>query len=159
MNVRKMALRAARLGWVGGGISFVFRHFSGVLPINKVYENADVIAFFHPVPSCDPHILIIPKARMRTAFDFTDDRLRAVLCAGEAVAKRYEMPLQMRINGGCRQEVMQAHFHLTPASAVRGLQCVTTMEQACTLAHGAMGFSFVFLMGKDGIWVDRTRTE
>ena len=156
MNVRGLALRAARIGWVGGALSFALRHFSSALPIHRVYEDADMVALIHPVPSYDPHILVIPKARARTAFALSETLFRAALRAGSEVARRYETPLQMRINGGNRQEVAQAHFHVYPASGVCGMRRADTPAEALTQAEGAAGFSLVFLIGENGIWIDGT---
>lgn len=154
MNAGRLFLRAARIGWVGGFVSFALRHFSGAL--KPLYEDADVLAFYHPVPSHDPHILIVPRARAKTAFELTDAQFSAALGAGEAIAGGYGAPLQLRINGGRRQEVMQAHFHLYPASGVRGMVRAESYDDALALARGAAGFSLVCMMGEGGIWVDRT---
>ena len=156
MNARRRALRAARIGWLGGALSFALRHFSSALPIKKVYEDADAVAFFHPAPSAQPHILIVPKARARTVFDLSEALFRAALRAGAEIARRYEMPLQLRINGGNRQDVAQAHFHLYPASGVRGMRRAETPAEALAQAKDALGFSLVFLIGENGIWIDGT---
>ena len=154
MSAGRFFLRAARVGWVGGLVSFALRHFSGAL--NVAYEDEYVLAFHHPAPSYDPHILIVPKARVKTVLQLTEAQLRAVLDVGERIAGGYESPLQMRINGGRRQEVMQAHFHLYPAAGVGEMLRAGSYGEALALARSASGFSLVWLVGVDGIWVDGT---
>ncbi len=154
MSVRKLALRATRARWVSGCVSFALRHFSRCLPIKRVYEDKLVVALHHPAPSYYPHILVIPKSRTKTPFALSDSLFRACVRVGEEVARRYEMPLQLRINGGSRQEVMQAHFHLYPASLVTGMRRADSFAGALALARGAAGFSLVLLIGENGIWID-----
>ena len=121
-----------------------------------LYEDAEVIALCHPAPSYQPHALIVPRTRVRTPDQLTETLFGAALRAGEVVASAHEAPLQLRINGGRRQEVMQAHFHLSPASGVYGMRRAGSWAEALYLAGGAAGFSLVRLIGESGIWVDRT---
>lgn len=155
MSARKFALGVARRGWAGAVISFCIRHFYRALSLKRIGEDADLAAFFHPAPSCDPHILIVPKQRARTVFDLPEPIFRAALHMGAEIARRYEVPLQLRINGGARQEVMQAHFHLYPASGHTGMTRADTFPDALSLARGASGFSLVMPVGENGIWVGR----
>lgn len=157
MKRGNIILHAARARWVGGLVSFSLRHFSGALPIKKVYEDAEVVGFHHPAPSYQPHLLIVPKVRARTPFLLSETQFRAVLRAAGAVARGCDFPLQLRVNGGCRQEVAQAHFHLYPASTTRGMRRTSGYAEALSLVRNAAGFSIVVLMNDmSGIWVDGT---
>ncbi len=142
MSARNFALRIARRGWAGALLSFSIRHFYRALPLKRLSEDADVVAFFHPVPSCDPHILIVPKQRARTVFDLSEPGFYAALRMGADIARRYEVPLQLRINGGARQEVLQTHFHLCPRGNLKACRA-ESYPAALALARGARWFSLI----------------
>ena len=42
-----------------------FEKFSKVLPVDRVFENDKVIAFWHPKPFWEKHILIVPKKKIK----------------------------------------------------------------------------------------------
>ena len=159
MSARGFALRVARHAWAGALISFTIRHFSWALPLKKTYADADVVAFFHPAPSYDPHILIVPRRRARTVFALPEPCFRAVLRVGAVLARQYETPLQLRINGGIRQEVAQAHFHLCPRGTLKARR-VENYPAALAHARGARWFSLVVPLdgrtgGAEGICIER----
>ncbi|MGI6239292.1 MAG: HIT family protein [Christensenellales bacterium] len=156
----RLLIRIARMDGIGALVSFLLRHVSRCLPIKRLYEDARLIAFRHPAPSADPHILIVPKARMRTARDVSDAmfadaaRTACMLAAGHA-------PLEMRINGGARQEVMQVHFHLLPMRASRGRRMrigdvgrIEELSARIQAIDAARGYSIVFDLTGGGIFYE-----
>jgi diadenosine tetraphosphate (Ap4A) HIT family hydrolase len=159
MSARGFALRVARRAWAGALISFAIRHFSWALPLRKICADADVVAFFHPAPSYDPHILIVPRRRARTVFALPEPCFRAALRVGAVLARQYEAPLQLRINGGDRQEVAQAHFHLCPCGTLNARR-MGSYPAALAHARGARWFSLIVPIdgrtgGAKGIFIER----
>jgi len=91
---------------------------SFVLPVKRLHETDNWLAFHHPQPSHKVHILIVPKRSYRSILDvpssdsaFLQDLLELV---GELVK---ELDLEQRgyrllTNGGAYQDVDHLHFHL-----------------------------------------------
>ncbi|WP_372998757.1 HIT domain-containing protein [Lutispora sp.] len=102
-----------------GIVGFIFQYFSSMLPVKKVYNSKNIIGFFHPKPSYTCHILLVPKRRISNFL---------ALCSSEnyslfiEIIKAAKLTLKsvnnlddkfiLCINGGLRQEVKQAHFHM-----------------------------------------------
>ena len=105
----KLLFRIARLKILGTFVGLVFAYFPFLIPIKKISKNADAVAFFHPAPSYPNHILIIPRKIARTVFHLSADDFIAIVKMAEKIRGSNNTLL---INGGIRQDVMQAHFHL-----------------------------------------------
>jgi histidine triad (HIT) family protein len=93
-----------------------FAHFSRVLPIKRVYESDKVVAFWHPKPFWEKHILIVPKRKIKNIVSISDGDLPYVADVYKAVEHIVKElgweEYTLLANGGKRQEVMQLHFHL-----------------------------------------------
>lgn len=93
---------------------------SGDIPADIVYETDEVLAFRDINPQAPVHILIIPKIRIRTANDISDDQAgligRLFLAArdianAEGIAESgYRLVMNCNRAGG--QEVFHIHLHL-----------------------------------------------
>lgn len=99
-------------------VGLAFGKFSSVLPVRKVRETDMALAFWHPKPFWDEHILIVPKKHIRNISSLSQDDLRYVTEV-YALAKEVVRELEwdtteysITTNGGTRQEVNQLHFHL-----------------------------------------------
>lgn len=137
------------------------------LPLQRQGRSGQAVAFMHPRPSYDPHILIVPT---RPFPSLTSDRVgtetKATLLANvvrlaQHIAETADPTArwQLIINGGERQDVGQVHGHLVqneahPAvwplsipiddwSGARWRQ-VLAMAQS---ASSADGYSLVFELG------------
>ena len=53
-------------------VGTTFESLSGALPVKRVYENDKVIAFWHPKPFWEQHILIVPKKKIKNVQFSTD---------------------------------------------------------------------------------------
>ncbi len=101
----------------------------GEIPCRRVYEDDHVLAFLDVGPLSDGHTLVIPKERVATLHELSDDaasdlgrvlpRLcRAVLAATGATA--YNV---LQNNGAAaHQVVLHVHFHIIPRFESSGLQ-------------------------------------
>ena len=118
MSVSKklFSLAKTQLGDLIVGIAF--GKFSKLLPVKRIKETTKVIAFWHPKPFWEKHILIIPKKQIKniTSLKYEDgEYLHEVFkVAGEIVEELgwEKEGYSLLINGGKRQEVNQLHFHL-----------------------------------------------
>ena len=58
-----LTLARSSLGSLIVGIAF--GHCSKILPVNRVYETDKVLAYKHPKPHYEDHILIVPKKAIK----------------------------------------------------------------------------------------------
>jgi len=91
----------------------------GEIPSDKVFENADVLAFRDINPQAKVHILVIPKTHIESAADITAENAGVVAKCFEAISEIAKMP---QLEGGFRvisncgedggQTVPHLHFHM-----------------------------------------------
>ena len=97
-------------------VGTTFESLSGALPVKRVYENDKVIAFWHPKPFWDQHVLIVPKKKIKNVVSLQDSDMVFVNEVFKAVKIIVEQlnwkEYTLLVNGGDRQEVNQMHFHL-----------------------------------------------
>ncbi len=112
-----LTLARSPLGLLIVGIAF--GHCSKILPVNRVYETDKVLAFKHPKPHYEEHILIVPKKAIKSLHTTTKTEDQPYLAEIFHVAQKIlednnlkNRPYQLIINGGTRQEVPQLHLHL-----------------------------------------------
>lgn len=91
---------------------------SWLIPVERLYENEQVMAFYHPRPNHKLHILIVPKRSVRSVLDLAgEDRsiVAAVVEAAQHPVKELaleEAGFRLVVNGGACQDVMQVRWHL-----------------------------------------------
>ncbi len=95
------------------------------LPLQRLARSGTIVAFRHPRPSFDPHILVVPTVPFPSldASSLTIARKSAILWEMATVARSLADPApaqwQMVINGGVRQDIGQVHGHLIRAEGDR----------------------------------------
>ncbi|MCL6471684.1 MAG: histidine triad nucleotide-binding protein [Firmicutes bacterium] len=93
---------------------------AGEIPVDKVYEDEDILAFRDIRPQAPTHILIIPKKHIAMLADATEkdeELLGKLLFAASKIAKQEgiaESGYRVVINNGpdSGQEVYHIHIHL-----------------------------------------------
>ena len=101
-----------------GVMNWALAHAPFVIPSERLRETETLIAFHHPNPSHSLHILIVPKATIRTIMDVTSDSndfpadLFAVVQSIVEELNLEESSYRLIMNGGVNQDVKQLHFHL-----------------------------------------------
>lgn len=124
MSRKLFALAKTPLGDLIVGIAF--GKLSSLLPVKKVKETDKVLAFWHPKPYWEKHILIVPKKAIKKITSLTNEDYEymneAFVVAKEIVEElRWEKEgYSLLVNGGKRQEVNQLHFHLNSGKQIRG---------------------------------------
>jgi histidine triad (HIT) family protein len=95
----------------------------GELPAQKVYEDAETLAFMDIMPRCEGHMLVVPKTPARNILDANPSQLAACIKtvqkvsaaamkafgAGGITVQQFNEPA-----GG--QVVFHLHFHVLPRS-------------------------------------------
>ncbi|MCL1858563.1 MAG: HIT domain-containing protein [Oscillospiraceae bacterium] len=108
----KLLFCIARLKIMGTFIGFVFAYFPFLVPIRKIMQNKKVLSFNHPSACYPNHILIIPRKIARNIFCLSDEDFSAIIEMAVKIRENDDRDFVLLINGGKRQDVMQAHFHL-----------------------------------------------
>ena len=92
---------------------------AGEIPSNKVYEDAEILAFHDIAPQAPVHVLVIPKQHVTgmSAIDEADDAtLAACLRACKKVAELEGLTGGFRTVSNCGadagQTVNHLHFHV-----------------------------------------------
>ena len=110
--MKKLLFRIARLKIMGTFVGFSLTHFPFLVPVKKIMQNKKAISFHHPSPSYPDHILIIPRKIARNIFCLSAEDVIEVIEMAVKIRARDDRDFVLLINGGKRQDVMQAHFHL-----------------------------------------------
>ena len=59
---------------------------AGEIPADKVYEDADTLAFLDIRPNSPGHTLVVPKKHSENLYDMDDHHLAAVMRTAQKVA-------------------------------------------------------------------------
>lgn len=110
--MKKLLFRIARLKIMGTFVGFIFTYFPFLVPVKKILQNEKAVSFNHPVASYPNHILIIPRKIARNIFYLSDEYFLEIIEMAIKIREKDSRDFVLLINGGKRQDVMQAHFHL-----------------------------------------------
>lgn len=95
---------------------WVFAHMSFALPVRRLRETPNLIAFRHPKPAYAFHVLIVPKKAVASLaeLDPADTAFLADLYAtAQSLVDEFQLPAyRLIVNGGEYQDFPQLHFHL-----------------------------------------------
>ena len=109
-------LSKSKLGELIVGIAF--GKFNKLLPVKRVYENDFVLAFWHPKPYWQKHIIVVPKKAIKDLQSMKEEDNKYISEVFKAIQKIVveqgwdKEDYTVITNGGSRQEVKQLHFHL-----------------------------------------------
>ena len=117
--LKQAVLHIAKVPFMGKAIGTIFRYFWWVIPVKKIYNSKDSIAFYHPKPSYKNHIVIVPKRAIANLQQLASEEFQEyfVMLLGTvkkiyAAHSEYRDSFVLVANGGKRQEVSQVHFHM-----------------------------------------------
>lgn len=97
-------------------IGWIFTHMSFAIPVKRLRETSNLIAFQHPSPSYKIHLLIVQKRQVQSLADLdpqdttflTDLYSTVQSLVTELNLKAY----RLIVNGGEYQDFPHLHFHL-----------------------------------------------
>ena len=116
--VSRLLFRLARSRLLDVVVRFGFAHLSMLLPVRRVRETAQVIAFHHPRPAWAHHLLFVPKVGIPSLLAVRPEQAPLVrdlilLALEVACNEPYRSGgFALMVNGGAYQDVGQLHFHL-----------------------------------------------
>jgi histidine triad (HIT) family protein len=104
--------------------AWVFTNWNSLLPLDRVYESPVLVAFRHPQPAHQFHVLIVPKRRIRDLSGLSNhdgELLLEVSRATTDIVRRFGLETsgyKLIVNGGAYQDIPQLHFHLVSESII-----------------------------------------
>ena len=111
-----MLRRLLRFRVIAFLIGWIFTHMSFAIPIKRLRETSNLIAFQHPSPSYRIHLLLVPKRQVQTLADFdpTDTAfLTDLYSTVQSLVKELDLKAyRLIVNGGEYQDFPHLHFHL-----------------------------------------------
>ncbi len=94
---------------------------AGTLPAERVFEDAETLAFMDIMPRCDGHTLVIPKTPARNLLDASPALLAACMRTVQLVARAQlkafgatGITVQQFNEAAGGQVVFHLHFHIMP---------------------------------------------
>jgi histidine triad (HIT) family protein len=97
-------------------IGWIFTHMSFAIPVKRLRETPNLIAFQHPSPSYKVHLLIVPKRRVQTLADFDPQDtafLTDLYSTVQSLVKEFDLKAyRLIVNGGEYQDFPHLHFHI-----------------------------------------------
>ena len=88
---------------------------AGEIPINKVYEDEQVIAFYDLNPMAKVHVLVIPKMHIANVLEINEENSAVVAHIFEVIAeiaKELNLEKGFRVVSNCNEYAGQSVFHL-----------------------------------------------
>lgn len=88
----------------------------GEIPCQKVYEDAQTLAFMDIYPVQPGHVLVIPKKQVEFLWDMDDADYQALMASAKKVARRLRSVLGTKYVGAqvIGDQVPHVHIHLIP---------------------------------------------
>lgn len=105
-------------------IGWIFNYMSFLIPVKRLHETSNLIAFHHPSPSYKFHVLIVPKKQIDSLANLNPNDttfLTDLYSTVQSLVKEFDLKAyRLIVNGGDYQDFPHLHFHLT--SDVRSQQ-------------------------------------
>jgi histidine triad (HIT) family protein len=96
--------------------------FSGKIPVEKVLETDNVLAYHHTQPFWKTHIVVVPKAHVDSLLTVDDDLLIELVDVAKKVATRVleeKGAARVLTNLGEYQDSKHMHFHVYAGDKIR----------------------------------------
>ncbi len=63
--LKKVLFKITKGPFMGSMVGKVFQYCSRLILVKKIYNGKEVIAFYHPQPSYQNHVIIVPKKAIK----------------------------------------------------------------------------------------------
>lgn len=118
MRIRTIAFGIGRKIGKHPFASRLFCMVEPILPVQRIARSVHSVAFYHPKPSEDGHILVVPTVPFPALAASKPDQVMKsrllwdMLQLAARVGERDPADWQVILNGGMRQDIGQVHGHL-----------------------------------------------
>lgn len=97
-------------------IGWIFTYMSFAIPVKRLRETSNLIAFHHPSPSYKVHLIIVPKRQVQTLAELDPQDtafLTDLYSTVQSLVKEFDLKAyRLIVNGGEYQDFPHLHFHL-----------------------------------------------
>lgn len=97
------------IGWI-----LVYMNF--LIPVTRLRETPNLIAFRHPSPGYKFHVLIVPKRKVKTLAELDPQDtafLTDLYSTAQSLVNEFDLKAyRLIVNGGGYQDFPHLHFHL-----------------------------------------------
>lgn len=111
-----MIRKILRLRFFAYLIGWIFTYMSFLIPVKRLRETSNLVAFQHPSPSYKFHLLIVPKRQAQSLADFDSQDaafLADLFATVQSLVKEFDLKAyRLIVNGGEYQDFPHLHFHL-----------------------------------------------
>ena len=94
----------------------MFEHMSFAIPVKRLRETETLLAFYHPKPAYQFHVLLVPKKSVVSLkeLDSKDSAFLIDLYSTvQSLVDEFQLTAyRLIVNGGAYQDFPQLHFHL-----------------------------------------------
>ncbi len=112
------AFRLARSHFGQRLTALVFTKMDFLLPVQRLRDTPNLLAFHHPQPSYPLHILIVPKRSLAGLQDLSQadqEILYEIFQTAQSLVTEFnldQVEYRLVMNGGKNQDIPLLHFHL-----------------------------------------------
>ena len=111
-----MTRKILRLRFIAFLIGWIFTHMSFAVPVKRLRETSNLLAFYHPSPDYKVHIIIVPKQQIPTLANLDPNNtafLTDLYSTVQGLVKELDLKAyRLIVNGGEYQDFPHLHFHL-----------------------------------------------
>ena len=97
-------------------IGWVFEYMSFAIPVKRLRETETLLAFYHPKPAYQFHVLLVPKKSVASLQEFDSKDaifLIDLYSTVQSLVAEFQLTAyRLIVNGGEYQDFPQLHFHL-----------------------------------------------
>jgi histidine triad (HIT) family protein len=96
-------------------IGWIFAYMSFAIPIKRLRETENLLAFQHPKPAYPFHLILVPKQAVSSLLELdpTSEFLTDLFSTVQSLVAEFQLPAyRLIVNGGEYQDFPHLHFHL-----------------------------------------------
>jgi histidine triad (HIT) family protein len=97
------------IGWILARMSFA-------IPVKRLRDTPNLLAFQHPSPSYKFHVLIVPKRQVKSLAEFDPNDtafLTDLYSTAQSLVDEFDLKAyRLIVNGGEYQDFPHLHFHI-----------------------------------------------
>jgi len=118
----RLAFRMARTSFGRFITALVFAKMDFLIPVKRLRDTPNCLAFHHPSPAYPLHILIVPKRSLAGLQDLSpadQELLFEMFQTVQSLVAEFNLDpagYRLVINGGKNQDIPLLHFHLISSS-------------------------------------------
>ena len=154
--LRRLAFRARTLPGTGLAVTALVRFAPRLVPMTMLARTSDFVAYAHPEPIADGHVLLLPRRFVPTIWRARASRRRFVALFDAAISLAGELgSTEVFVNAGDRQDGRVLHVHGVPVPSGRlertPVQGLDELYDLLEPHEGAAAFTLYVGLGDDGL--------